>query len=784
MKKSIRIVSYILFSLMLSAYSTFTFAQTRLQKARTATANYEYSKAIELYVDYFKTTSPQPNDIRDLVNCYSMMGDTKSAESWMAKLISNDSNKTDILSYAKILKSNGKYDSAKIEFLKYIDLVPTDKDKVIKLVTSCKRAIGRMSEDSIYYNVKNAASINSQNSEFGLIKTDDGFIFTSDRYSSDSRNNNICEWTGNPYYKLYSIKGNIDSSISANPVLIDSLNSEYHNGQATYDSIHKIIYFTRTKLIKVKEQPINSDPTYFYNNWDMSGYENRLEIYSSDYNNGNWGNIKPFEYNNPQYSVGHPALSPDGKVLYFVSDMPGGYGGDDIYYCDALPNGKWSAPVNVGNVINTDGKEVFPYIDKDGTLYFASDNPVGFGGLDLYKSTGSRNKWSKPVNLGYPINSSKDDFSIFFTNAGKTGYFSSNRDGGKGDDDIYGLSLIKNKKRILYVKTLELLPDNSLVALKNNKVSIKNDKFNYDKSLTSNDKGESFDVLDLPYVIDLPASYTVTMQKNGYNPVTKIINLTRTDGDTIFVKMITRNADHFVFNGKVEEQIQKHVNFLLTDATIIAKNVDKNKTDTLKSDSTGRFALSLDYNKTYLFTIMKDGYYSQSKKITANYITGTDSVSIESTTVGMSNNNLSENTETSKIALGDSTFNEIFLNRIVINQSIIVNNIYYDFNKADIRPDAAIQLDKIVEMLKNNPTISIELSSHTDARGSDAVNNRLSQRRAESAAKYIVSKGIEANRIIAKGYGKTKLLNKCVKCTDEEHQMNRRTEFKVIKIGK
>lgn len=149
----------------------------------------------------------------------------------------------------------------------------------------------------------------------------------------------------------------------------------------------------------------------------------------------------------------------------------------------------------------------------------------------------------------------------------------------------------------------------------------------------------------------------------------------------------------------------------------------------------------------------------------------------------MNNNSLAENKSTQVYALGDSIFDIFFLNKIVINRSIIVNNIYYDFNKSDIRPEAAVQLDKIVDLMKSNPSISIELSSHTDARGSDAFNNKLSQRRADAATKYIISKGIAANRIIAKGYGKTKLLNKCVKCTDEEHQMNRRTEFKVIKIG-
>ncbi len=745
MKTSFKPSWQISFTLILFLFGNFCLAQTKLQKAQAAAANYEYSKAIDLYLDCFNTTPAKPEEIRALVNCYSMVEDTKSAESWMAKLVSNDSASTnaDILAYAKLLKSNGKYDEAKKEFLKYIEREPTDKGKVTKWVASCRNAINKMSDDSIFYGVKNVSVLNSKNSEFGLIRVGSGFIFTSDRYTKGMGNNTICEWTGNPYYKLYSVNGNIDGTLSSDPLLIDSLNSSYHNGQATYDSIHKMIYFTRTKMIRVNEEPINSDPTYFHNNWDLSGYENRLEIYSATYDNGQWGNVKPFDYNNSQYSVGHPALSPDGKILYFVSDMPGGFGGDDIYYCEALPNGKWGAPVNAGNVINTEGKEVFPYVDKDGTFYFASDNPSGMGGLDIYYAKGSKNKWSKPVNLGYPINSSKDDFSILMTDPGKSGYFSSNRDGGNGADDIYNFSLIQNKKRILSVKTFELLTDNSLVELKNVQVTISNDKLKYNNSKTSVN-GKVFDVIDLPYLIDLPSTYVVSMKKTGYYPKSKTVKVKRTDGDTVYVDLITRKAERLVFTGKILEKVEKHVNLLISDASVGIKNEEKNKLDSLKSDSTGKFSFNLNFNNSYIFTVVKDGYYTQTKQITAKYNAGDDSLTIETVSYGMNNNVLANSRTSEVIPLADTINNEIFLNKIVINQSILINNIYYDFNKWDIRPDAAVELDKIVEILKKNPNISIELSSHTDSRGSDFINNKLSQERADAAANYIISNGIEA----------------------------------------
>lgn len=784
MKTFIKLIKCVAVSILLSMLCSFAFAQTNLQKAQAAAANYKYAKAIELYTDYFKTTSAKPVTIRELVNCYMMIGDTKSAEDWMLKLISAvDYSSADVLTYAKLLKSNGKYNEAMTEFSKYIELTPSEKDNVMKWITSCQKSIERMNGDSVLFEVKNIGSLNTKYSEFGLIKIGTQFIFTSDRQNETPGKDQICGWTGNPYFKLYSLNGTIDGALSAKPVLIDSLNSTYHNGQAVYDSINKIIYFTRTRVIKVPKEPINSDPTFWRNNYDLSGYENRLEIYSANYDlptgqaGGKWKNVKAFEYNSSQYSVAHPALSPDGKILYFASDMPGGYGGSDIYYCEALPNGKWSAPVNAGNTINSEGKEVFPYVDKNGTLYFASDNPKGMGGLDLYSSTGSKNNWTKPVNLGYPINSSKDDFSILVTEPGKSGYFSSNRDGGSGADDIYRFSLIPNKQRILCGRILELLSDNSFAKLKNAKVNIKCDENNYNKSLTSDNEGKFFDV------IDLPSSYTISIVKNGYIDKSKTIKVKRTDGDTIYVDLITKKAESIVFTGETKEQTGKNIN-LVSNAKIIIKNSKDNFIDSLQSNAKGKFLLNIALDKTYQFTIIKDGYYTQTKKITPKKVTGKDSIDIEAITYVMKDGFSSENKTDNIVAKKDTVNIDMFLNKIIINQTFIVKNIYYDYDKSDIRPDAAVELDKLVEFLTNNPNVSIELSSHTDYRGTDKYNYALSQQRAEAAVNYITSKGISEKRVVGKGYGKTRLINRCVVCTEEQHQMNRRTEFKIIKIDK
>lgn len=777
MKTLYNMSRYIVVSILLSVFCTSVFAQSGLQKAQKAAANYEYSKAIELYNEYLKTPAAKPYAIRDLVNCYMMTGNTKTAEEWMLKLItSNNYTNADIFTYAKILKSNGKYKEAKTEFLKYSDLEPSEKNNITKWVNSCQKSIERMDGDSVFFEAKNIGSLNSINSEFGLIKIGKEYYFSSDRQST-SGTDKICEWTGNPFMKIYSISGNIIGTLSAKPILIDSLNSDFHNGQASYDSISKTLYFTRTKIIKVKQSPINNDPTYWNNNFDLSGYENRLEIYSAKYDNGKWINIKPFEYNNTEYSVGHPALSPDGKTLYFSSDMPGGYGSTDIYYCEWV-NGKWSTPVNAGSTINTDSKEVFPYVDNNGILYFASDNIKGMGGLDIYYTKGSKNKWSSPRNMGYPINSSKDDFSILITKQNESGFFSSNRDGGVGEDDIYSYSLIPNRQRILVIRTFELQKDNSLVELTNLKVRIKNDESKYKKVLKSDKNGIFTES------VDFTTPFVVSIMKNGYNTQSKTIKVKNTDGDTIYVDLITKKAEGLILKGKTKELFGSITN-PISNIQVIIENIEDEFIDSLKSDSKGEFTSKLDINKTYMFTAVKDGYYTQTKTVTIKEGTRNDSVNIETITYTMKDGVLAEDKTNYTVAINDTANIEILLNKIVIDQSIIVNNIYYDYNKSDIRPDAAKELDNIVQILKDNPNISIELSSHTDSRGSDYFNAILSQKRAESAVKYIVSKGIDKKRLTAKGYGETKLINKCYNnfpCTEEQHQMNRRTEIKVIKV--
>jgi outer membrane protein OmpA-like peptidoglycan-associated protein len=374
-------------------------------------------------------------------------------------------------------------------------------------------------------------------------------------------------------------------------------------------------------------------------------------------------------FNSDKYSTGHPSLTIDGSTMYFISDMPGGYGGTDIYVVYKSGNG-WGKPINLGYTINTTTDEMFPFIASDGTLYFSSDGLPGLGGLDVFKSTKNGTEWTKPENLHAPINSNNDDFAFTIDAKRNQGYLSSNRSGGKGNDDIYAFVPAK-----------------------------------------------------APQV-------------------------------------------NCLLKGKITE---RNTNTPIADATVKLISMSNGMEQSVVTGSDGVYIFDLNPESNYTIYATKKGYFTEVK--TLSTIGKNCSSPLEQ--------NLQIDLSISKIPDGPI--------KIIAGQDDNsglplpkINHIYYDFDKADIRPDAQMELDKIVTFMKDNPDMIIELGSHTDSRGKADYNLDLSQRRAASAVAYIVSQGIEQDRISAKGYGESTLVNKCkdgVTCTETEHQQNRRTEF-------
>lgn len=363
-----------------------------------------------------------------------------------------------------------------------------------------------------------------------------------------------------------------------------------------------------------------------------------------------------------------PAFSPDGAELYFASNRPGGYGGIDLYKATRLANSDFGNVVNLGPTINTPGNEMFPRMTPDGKFFFSSDGHPGYGKLDLFVAEKSESGTQVIKNLGENLNSKDDDFAIYFTEYPKAGFISSNREGGVGDDDIY---------------------------------------FFEDKT-----------------------------------PKPKIINV--------------------LLNVFAKESKADGTEAPLPQTRIVLYGSDNKQQGGDFSNTNGRVRFTMAPNEDYTIIASKSGYFSKSVPYTTKGKTPDPATLIQ---------------EVTNISL-DTT---IVLDQLILEKSIVLENIYYDLDKADIRPDAAVELDKLVKILADNPSIRIELSSHTDSRSSDAYNLDLSQRRAQSAVDYIVSKGISADRLVAKGYGESQLIVKDAQ-TEEEHQTNRRTEFKVIEI--
>ncbi len=540
------------------------------------------------------------------------------------------------------LKANNKYDEADSVISNY--LVNAKDQSVIKLINKESIYINNLRNypDTSYYRVKNLTAINTKYAEYSPSFSKDKLFFVSNRQSEK-----IYKGTGTPFTDLYEVKtrgANVD--INSLKKLEDNINQEKVNeGSITFSSDGTYMIFAKG------------------NNGKSSG-RNNVDLYWSRFRRGGWTNPRLLNVNTSRSWDSTPYLSKDGKTLYFASNRSKGYGGTDIYKANVNRRGRWINIQNLGPEINTPGNELFPSVTEDGRLYFSSDNHEGFGGLDIFVASRRGGKITIK-NPGKPLNSSADDFGVNPYNPTR-GFFTSNRDGGSGDDDIY--TFVNNDPNLKIVN----------YTLKGTTLSPKND--NMDLSILGN-------------------SVVKLVDTNG-----QIIDETFTDENGTF--MFTVYGDeNYVLIGEKENYFSTRGEF-----TTIGKELDKS---TLKD-----FITNVEFEKN------------------------------------------------------------LILDRIVVNKSIVLDNIYYDLDKADIREDAALELDKLVVILRDNPNISIELSSHTDDRSSVEYNQDLSQRRAESAVYYILSKGITENRIIAKGYGESQLIIANAK-SEEEHQINRRTEFKV-----
>lgn len=687
--------------------------------------NFAYASAIEFYTDALKSDTMRTELKQKIADSYRKLNDPENAAIWYSKVVERADftpNPETYLYYAQALSSNEEYDRAKEWYEKYRSVAAGEK-RVNKKLEGLNN-LQQFYSDSVNYKIKKV-SANSAGPDFSPMWYQEGIVFVSTSEGNPYARSEY-SWDNTNYLDLFYSVAAADGDLDNPRPFNSKVNTKYHEGPLTfYDGEQKVV-FTRNNYYGGKSRQSKEGIT-------------TLELYFGQKSGDGWGKIEPFAFNDIEYSVGHPTITEDGTKMFFASDMPGGFGGTDIYVT-YYENDSWTEPKNLGGVINTEGMEMFPYLNNS-TLYFSSNGHEGLGGLDVYKAPLVNDQPVKVTNLGYPVSSSYDDFSLIINKDERYGYFSTNRDD-KIYDDIY--YFLYNKEAYAYLRGV-VVDNHSGVKIPLATVSLL-DASGAVLADTLSDGNAEFEFKIVP-----GRDYVLSSDKLGYVRINTENARAEKEDDLIEGIVLKLEPPHFVISITVTDDDTKEI---IPDA--YAHVTDRNKNEVVEISLRDALHHEFETEPDFSYTIIgsKEGYFTNTIAITRE------------------NDNAY-----------DTLFYEVPIKKFEIGKAIKIDNIYYDLDKADIRKDAAIELDKLVKILVDNPTIKIELSSHTDSRGSDAYNLNLSQRRAESAVAYVVSKGIEKSRIQAKGYGETQLVNECsngVVCSTEAHQENRRTEFKVV----
>ncbi|MEO8732815.1 MAG: carboxypeptidase regulatory-like domain-containing protein [Flavobacteriales bacterium] len=719
---------HFLIALMLLLFAV-PAAQGQTLKRRMAerdAAVFDYPHMAKIYENIIAKGKAVPNDFRQLAFAYGRMEQYGKAADTYKKLIDlGSATPDDLHSYANLLRSKGDYNGALTWYATYALQAPDDQ--WAKAYTENGDFFKKLMVDSTR-NAVRTLTINSTEADLAPALMPGLLIFSSARGEGVGGRTRY-KWDQEPFLNLYSAL--LDSGgIATDPVVLRrGLNSRFHDGTATFDSTRQRLYFTRDNFVNGKIKKAKNG-------------ELKLGIYFADIHKGEfgqpeWGDVQPFAFNDPEYNFGQPSISPDGKRLYFVSDMTGGSGGTDIWYCNDQ-GGLWSTPKNIGPEVNTPGDEMYPFITADSTLYFSSNGQAGLGGYDIFtvqlKPTGTGHVF----NMGYPINTSSNDRGMILMADDSTGFFFSDRPGGMGSDDIYGCTVHPPVTRIAGV----VLDKLAQTPLSGYKLEVKDAKGNVieDAKVTYLEDGDF--TIDVPY----SPNYSIVATKAGYRQALATLDPTKDDLSNVALQL---ERYDYGAEGVVQQGDTKAP---LDSAVVQLCNANDTVVEQLATGPDGKYQFALQPEAGYRIKVSKDGFFKQSARIT---------------TKGKSNTVI------------HTDFN---LFPLKVDQVVRLDNIYYDVAKWNIRPDAGVELDKLVQTLIDNPTVKIELSSHTDCRGKDAYNMTLSEKRAQSAVDYVVKQGIDKDRLVAKGYGETRPVEpcECGKCTDQENQANRRTEFKVL----
>ena len=631
--------------------SIFSCVLASAQNSNTARADkyFErtfYSKAIPLYMDAL-AKNKSPYILKRLADSYYYTGDMDNASSYYKILTDRYKDKIDsdyFFRYAQTLLAQGK----KTEARKWMQMYANDNN-LTEIFKEEWALLDKVEALGNRFELTNLA-INTSFSDFGAFPYGRSIVYATPRKKTGFLSKSF-KWNNQPYLDLYIIEASERiSTDSISSGFSETINTGLHESNAVFTKDGKTVYFTRNSKTEDDEKIAH------------------LQIYKAVLIDSEWTNIEPLPFNSEEYSVEHPALSPDEKYLFFASDMPGSFGSFDIFAVEIRMDGTYGNPVNVGPKVNTAKREQFPFISESNLLYFSSDGHAGFGLLDVFVSAPNSEGYQKPVNVGLPVNSGYDDFSFYINEENSLGYIASNRPGGKGDDDIYRIKEIKDLPFITPIQTVEGI-------------------------VSENDTGKPI----------AGASITVT------------------DADSTMV-------------------------------------------DKIMTDRQGLYRFKVNAANTYVLQIEK-----------SNYLKAKDTLLLDDRRDVVNKKNFEL-----------TSYDQVDSDLVKVEEKLLikVENIYFDFDKWDIRDDAMTILDGVVQKMQQYPKMKIAIGSHTDQRGTDAYNDRLSEQRANSTRDYIISQGIAPERVSAKGYGKRKPIVGCEEnnCSQEQHELNRRSEFVILNV--
>jgi outer membrane protein OmpA-like peptidoglycan-associated protein len=759
LKKTIPLLVWLLASITANAQSS------KLRKAHTSFENMEYPQSVRGYEDLLydkKLTKEEEKQV--LINlgfAYKKLKDHRNAERIYKDLFKSYESELDApqyLYYAQVLAGNAKYRESQKMFSKYGEYQKED-------LRGGKFTLAYMDnshffKDSSMYKIQYMDKLNSRFSDFAPMYFENGLVFVAAR-KEGTIIKRIFNQDETPFLDLFlypdssltyipdstDIGEDALAELGASGILATSLdknmaspantngdyeveefskklNSKYHEGPVTFSRDFKKIIFTRNNYTKGKARKNDKGI-------------NLLKLYIAEKKGKKWVNVEELPFNSNNFSTGHPAFSPENHRLYFVSDMPGGYGGTDIYMVDYI-NGEWGSPINLGREVNTEGNEMFPFIDQYGNLYFASDGHAGLGGLDVfYMEMRNGIPFGEVENMGAPINSEKDDFALITDGRRQSGYFSSNRKRGYSDDNIYSFVRGCNKLNIkVYDNTTKTPLANAEVRLIKNEVN--RDRFETDAEGVASvclEPGADF------YFKIFKDDYAVSTVTYG----TLSSSLSKNQSISVYLEPSVIP----IVRGRVISEFD-HSPVVAAQVTI--ENTDDGSVETVITGLDGRYTFQPLKKGDYVVKAIKENSVATNKKVDLNQKQSDDDFSM--------------------VAIGDV---------------LELKNIYYDYGKYTIKEAGKKELrEKVLPILSEYPDVKIELRSHTDSRSSADFNLNLSQQRADEVKRYLMSLGVEEKRIVAKGYGKSELLNECdetANCTPAQHRQNRRTEIKILNIS-